>query len=142
MENHFHAIQIILEISHHITLVTEVDHLNKEIDEISHKTDIVDQLVEITLHDRTQTQHNLFLDPVPNQTQGIDTIPTTDHESHHTTEIKTIQTIETEVTQIIEIRIIQTIDHEKIHTKDQAIRNQMTTTKLITKKITKPKLNL
>ena len=79
-ENHFQAIQIILEISQHITLVIEVDHLNKEIHEISHKTDIADRIVEITIDGQIQIQHNLF-NQVPNQTQGIDTIPITDHET-------------------------------------------------------------
>ena len=69
----------------------------------------------------------MFLQPVPNQTQGIDTIPTTDHEIHHTIEIETFQTIEIEVTQIIEIKIIQTTDHEIIHIIDQTIRDQMIT---------------
>ena len=67
--------------------------------------------------------------PVPNQTQGIGTIPTTDHEIHHTTEIETIQTIGIEVTQTIEIRIIQKTDHGIIHTIDQTIRDQMITIK-------------
>ena len=98
----------------------EVDRPNKEIHEISHKTDIVDRLVkiiniEITIHDRIQTQQKLFLHPVPKQTQGIDTIPTINHEIHHTTEIKTIQTIGIEVTQSIEIRTIQTTDQGIIH---------------------------
>ena len=62
--------------------------------------------MEITIHDRIQTQQNLFLHPVPNQTQGIDTIPKIDHEIHHITEIKNIQTIGIEVIQIIEIRSI------------------------------------
>ena len=63
---------------------------------------------------------------VPNQTQVIDIIPMTDHETH-TTEIKTIQTIEIEVTQILEIKIIQTIVHEIIHTIDQTTSDQMIT---------------
>ena len=83
--------------------------------------------MEITIHDRLQTQQNLFLHPVPNQTQGIGTIPTIDHEIHHTTEIETIQTIEKEVTQIIEIRIIQTTDQGIIHIIDQTIKDQMIT---------------
>ena len=65
LENHFQAIKTILEINHHITLVIEVDHPNKEIHEIFHKIDIVDQIVETTTQDQTQTQHNLFQHPVP-----------------------------------------------------------------------------
>ena len=91
--------------------------------------DIIDRIVESTILDQIQTQHNLF-DHVPNQTQGIDTIPMTDHEIHPTSEIRTVQKIEIEVTQIIEIRITQTIDHKKTHTIDQTIRDQMTTIKI------------
>ena len=122
----------IQEINHHITPVIEVDRPNKENHEISHKIDIVDRIVkitriEITIHDRIPTQQNLFLHPVPIQTQGIDTIPTIDHETHHTTEIETIQTIGIEVTPIIEIRIIQTTDQEITHIIDQIIKGQMRT---------------
>ena len=63
----------------------------------------------------------MFLHPVPIQTQGIDTIPIIDHETHHTTEIKTIQTIGTEVILTIEIKTIQTTDQEIIHIIDQMI---------------------
>ena len=70
-------------------------------------------------------QHNLFLDPVPNQTQGIDTIPIINHETHHTTEIETIHIIEIEVIRTTEIRITQTIDQEIIHITDQTITDQM-----------------
>ena len=69
-------------------------------------------------------QHNLFLDPVTNQTQGIDTIPIINHETHHTTEIETIQIIEIEIIQTIEIRITRTIEQEIIHTIDQTITDQ------------------
>ena len=65
--------------------------------------------------------------PVPNKTQGKDTIPTTYHEIHHTIEIETIQTIGIEVTQTIEI--IQTTDQGIIHMIDQFIRDQMITIK-------------
>ena len=131
-ENHFQTTQIIQEINHHITLVIEVDRPNKEIHEISHKIDIVDRIakitkIEITIHDRIQTQQNLFLHPVPIQTQGIDTIPIIDHETHHTTEIETIQTIEIEVILTIEIRTIQTTDQGIIHLIDQIIKDQMIT---------------
>ena len=66
----------------------------------------------------------MFPDPVPNQTQGIDTIPIINHETHHTTEIETFHIIEIEVIQTIEIRITQTIDQEIIHIIDQIITDQ------------------
>ena len=66
----------------------------------------------------------MFLDPVPNQTQGIDTIPIIIHETHHTTEIETIHIIEIEVIQTIEIRITRTIDQEIIQIIDQTITGQ------------------
>ena len=69
--------------------------------------------------------HNLFLDQVPNQTQGIDTIPIINHKTHHTTEIETIHIIEIEVIRTIEIRITRTIDQERIHLIDQTITDQM-----------------
>ena len=96
-ENHFQATQITQEINHHISQVIEVDRPNEEIHGISHKIDITDRIAEITkitIHDQTQTQQNLFLHPVPIQTQGIDTIPIIDLETHHTTETETIHTIE------------------------------------------------
>ena len=128
-ENHFQATQITQEINHHITQVIEVDRPNKEIHEISHKIDIADRKTKITIHDRIQSQQKLFLHPVAIQTQGIDTIPIIDHETHHTTEIETIHTIEIEVILIIEIRIIQTIDQRIIHIIDQIITDQMITIK-------------
>ena len=67
----------------------------------------------------------MFLHPDPNRTQGIDTIPTIDHEIHHTIEIETILTIGIEVIQTIEIRTIQTTDRETIHTIDQTIKDPM-----------------
>ena len=70
-------------------------------------------------------QHNLFLDPVPNQIQEINTIPIINHETHHTTEIETIHIIEIEVIQTIEIRISRTIDQELIHIIYQTITDQM-----------------
>ena len=127
-ENHSQATQITQEINHHITQVIEVDHLNEEIHGISHKKDITERIAKITkitIHDRIQTQQSLFLDPVPNQTQGIDTIPIIDHETHHIIEIETIHIIEIEVIQTIEIRIIQTIDQGLSHLIDQNITDQM-----------------
>ena len=70
-------------------------------------------------------QHNLFLDPVPNQIQGKNTIPIINHETHHTTEIETIHTIEIEVFRTIEIKITRTIDQEITHIIDQTITDQM-----------------
>ena len=72
-ENHFQVTQITQEINHHITQVIELDRPNEKIHEISHKIDIADRITKITIHDRIQTQQNLFLHPVPIQTQGIDT---------------------------------------------------------------------
>ena len=72
---------------------------------------------------------NLFLNPVPNQTRGINTIPIINHETHHTTEIETIHTIEIEVFQTTKIRITQTIDQEITHTIDRIITNQTITIK-------------
>ena len=83
-ENHFQATQITQEINHHITPVIEVDRPNEKIHETSHKINIADRIAKITkitIHDRIQTQQNLFLHPVPIQTQGIDTIPIIDQET-------------------------------------------------------------
>ena len=63
-------------------------------------------------------QHNLFLDPIPNQTQEIKIIPIINHETHHITEIETIQIIETEVIRTIEIKITRTINQEITHITD------------------------
>ena len=126
-ENHFRATQITQGINHHITQVIEVDHPNEEIHEISHKIDITDRIAKIakvTIHDRIPIQQILFLDPFPNQTRGIDTIPIINHETHHTTEIETIHIIEIEVIQTIEIRIIKTTDHGIVHIIDQTITDQ------------------
>ena len=70
-------------------------------------------------------QHNLFLDPVPNQTQEINTIPITNHETHHTTEKETIHIIEREVIRTIEIIITRTIDQEITRIIDQTFTDQM-----------------
>ena len=82
------------------------------------------KITKITIHDRIPVQQNLFLDPVPNQIQGIDTILIINHETHHTTEIETIHIIEIEVIQTIEIRITRTIDQGIIHITDQTITDQ------------------
>ena len=109
------------EINHHITQTIEVGHPNEEIHETSHKIDITDRIAKITkitIHDRIQTQQNLFLDPVPIQTQGIDTFLIIEHETHHITEKETIHTIQIEVILITEIRNIQTIDQGIFHIID------------------------
>ena len=127
-ENHFQATQITQEINHHITQVIEVVHPNEEIHEISHKIDITDRIAKvtkITIHYRIPIQQNLFLNPVPNQTQGINTIPLINHETHHTTEIETIHIIEIEVIQTIEIRITQIKYQGIIHIINQIITDQI-----------------
>ena len=118
LENHSQIAQTIQEINHPITLTTDVDHQIKEIHEIPHKIDIVDHTVKITIieifiHDQTQTDTITRLKPVPIHTLGIDTIQMIDQETHHTIDIEIIPTIEREVIQIIAINNI-TIDHEII----------------------------
>ena len=123
-ENHFRTKLITQGINHHITQVIEEDRLNEEIHRILHKIIIIDQIVEITTPDQIQIQHNLFLDLIPNQ--GINTIQTINHETHHIIEIETIQIIEIEVIRTIEIRITRTIDQEITHITDQTITDQTT----------------
>ena len=125
-ENHFRITPITQGINHYITQVIEEDHQNKEIHRILHKIIIIDQIVEITIRDQIQMQHNLFLDQIPNQTQEINTIPIINHKTHHITEIETIHIIEIEVIRTIEIRITRTIDQEITHITDQTITDQMT----------------
>ena len=134
LENHFLTSRINRETNHYITQVTEVDLKNKEIHEVSYKIDIVDQIVdiikiELTIHDRIQTEQILHLHPVPIQTLGIDTIPTIDHETHHTIEIEIIPTIGKEIIQLIEINNIKTTDQEIFHTTDQIIKDLVIVTK-------------
>ena len=117
-ENHFRTTPITQRINHHITQVIEEDHQNEEIHRILHKIIIIDQIVKITIRDQIQMQHNLFLDPIPNQTQEMNTIPIINHETHHITEIETIH--------ITEIEVIRTIDQEITHITDQTITDQMT----------------
>ena len=131
LENHFQINKTILEISHHTTLIIEVDHLNREILEIFHKIDIVDQIVETTTHDQTQTRCNNN-HQITNQIE-TEAIQTINHETRLIIEIDTIQIIEIEITRTIEIEaipttviIIQTIDHETTHTTDQTITDQIT----------------
>ena len=79
----------------------------------------------------------MFLDPAPIQTTGTDTIPTIDHEIHHTIEIEIIPTIGIEVTQIIEVKIIKITDQEIIHINDQIINDLVIITKIDQEKIHK-----
>ena len=125
-ENHFRTILITQGINHHSTQVIEENHQNEEIQRILHKIIIIDQIVEITTPYQIQVQHNLFLDPIPNQTQEINTIQTINHETHHIIEVETIQIIEIEVIRTTEIRITQTIDQEISHITDQTITDQTT----------------
>ena len=118
-ENHSRTIQIIQELNHHITKVIEEDRQNEEIHKTRHKITTIDQIVEITTPDLIQTQHNLFLDLIPNQ--EINTIQTISHETHHIIEIETIPIIEIEAIQTTEISIIQTIDQEITHITDQTV---------------------
>ena len=83
-ENHFRTTPITQGIKHHITQVIEEDHQNEETHKILHKIIIIDQIVEITIRDQIPMQPNLFLGPIPNQTQEINTIPIINHETHHT----------------------------------------------------------
>ena len=121
-ENHFRTIPITRELNHHITQVIEEDHQNEEIHKIRHKIITIDQMVEITTPDQIRIQHNLFLDLIPNQ--GIITIQTINHETHHTIEIETTPIIEIEVIQTIETRITRTIDQGITHIIDQTITDQ------------------
>ena len=117
-ENHFRTTLITQGINHHITQVIEENHQNEEIHRILHKIIIIDQIVEIITRDQIQIQHNLFLDPIPNQTQEINTTQTINHETHHKTEKETIQ--------IVEIKITRTINQEITHITDQTITDQTT----------------
>ena len=127
-ENHFRTTSTTQGINHHITQVIEEDHQNEdgEIHKILHKSIIIDQIVEITVRDQILMQHNLFLDPVPNQTQEINTTSKINHETHHTTEIETIHIIEIEVIRTIEIKTTRTIDQEITRIINQTITDQMT----------------
>ena len=78
-------------------------------------------------YSRSNSNTTDIISAVPIQTQEIDTIPTIDHEIHHTTERKIIQTIGIEVIRTIEIRTIRTTDQGITHIIDQIIKNQMIT---------------
>ena len=96
-ENHFRTTPVTQGINHHITQVIEEDHQNEEIHRTLHKIIINDQIVEITIRDQIQIQHNLFPDPIPNQTQEKNTIQIINDETHHISEVETIHIIEIEV---------------------------------------------
>ena len=121
-ENHFRTIPITRELNHHITQVIEEDHQNEEIHKICHKIITIDQIVEISTPVQIRIQHNLFLDLIPNQ--GINTIQTISHETHHIIEIETTPIIEIEVIQTTEIRSTRTIDQGITHITDQTITDQ------------------
>ena len=118
-ENHSRTIKIIQELNHHITQVIEEDRQNEDIHKIRHKITTIDQIVKINTPDLIQTQHNLFLDLIPNQ--EINTIQTISHETHHIIEIENIPIIEIEAIQTTEISITQTIDQEITHNTDQTV---------------------
>ena len=132
LESHSQIAQIIQEINYLIPLTTELDHQIKEIHEIPHKIDIVDHtvqihIIEIIIHDQTQTDRIIRLIPVLIHILGLDTIQMIDQETHHTTiHTEIISTIGTEVIQIIEINNI-TIDHEIIQTIDQITKDLIIT---------------
>ena len=123
-ENRFRTTPVTQETNHHITQVIEEDHQNEEIHQIRHKIITIDQIVEITTQDQIPMQHNLLLDPVPNQTQGINTIPIINHETHHIIEIGTTPTIEIKVIQTTETRITRKIDQGITHITDQNITDK------------------
>ena len=129
-ENHFRTTPITQGINHHITQIIEEDHKNEEIHRILHKIFIIYQIVEITIRDQIPMQHNLFLDPVPNQTREINTIQIINHETPHTTEIETIHITGIEIIRTIEIRITRTIDQGITHIIDQIITDQITIIKI------------
>ena len=126
MGNHFQVTQIIRETNHFITLVIEADHQSKKIHENSHKIDIVDQIVKTIIIETT----------IHDQTPGIDTIQTIDHETHLTIEIGINPTVGIEAIQIIEISAITTTDQEINQTTDQNIKDPTTMTIKIDHEIT------
>ena len=94
---------------------------------IPHKIDIVDHTVEITIieiiiHDQTQTDRIIRLIPVPTHILEVDTTQMIDQETHHTIDIEIIPTIGTEVIQIIEISNL-IINQEIIQTADQITKD-------------------
>ena len=60
-ENHFRTIPITRELNHHITQVIEEDHQNEEIHKIHHKIITIDQIVEITTPDRSNSNTTQFV---------------------------------------------------------------------------------
>ena len=112
-------------------LTTQVDHQIKEIHEIPHKIDIVDHtaeipIIEIIIHDHTQSDKIIRLIPVPIHILGIDTIQMIDQETHHTIDTEIVPTKGTEVIQVIAINNI-TIDHEIIQTIDRITKDLIIT---------------
>ena len=122
-ENHFRTIPTTREINHHITQVIEEDHQNEEIHKICHKNHY-NRPNSRNNYSRSNSNTTQFviLDLIPNQ--GIDTIQTISHETHHIIGIETTPIIEIEVIQTIEIRITRTIDQGITHITDQTITDQ------------------
>ena len=73
-------------------------------------------------YSRSNSNTTQFLDLIPNQ--GINTIQTISHETHHIIEIGTTPIIEIEVIQTTETRITRTIDQGITHITDQTITDQ------------------
>ena len=126
MGNHFQVTQIIRETNHLITLVIEANHQSKKIHENSHKIDIVYQIVKTIIIGTT----------IHDQTLGIDTIQTIDHETHLTIEIGINPPIGIEAIHIIEISAIKTTDQAINQTTDQNIEEPTTMTIKIDHEIT------
>ena len=85
--------------------------------------DIVDHtaempIIEMIIHDQTQTDRIIRLVSVPIHILGIDTVQMIAQETHHTIDTEIVPTIETEAIQIIAINNI-TINHEIVQTIDQ-----------------------
>ena len=83
-------------------------------------------IIETTIHDPTQTDHNIRLILILTQTLGLDTIQTIDQEIHLSVDTGNIPTTVIEATQIVEISDIKTIDREIIQTEDQNIKDLTT----------------
>ena len=83
-------------------------------------------IIEINVHNQTETDRIIRLIPVPILILGIDTIQMIDQETHHTIDTEFIPTIGPEVVQIITINNI-TINHEIIQTIDQITKDLILT---------------
>ena len=88
-------------------------------------------------YSRSNSQNNQYRNNFHDQTLGIDTIQTIDHETHLTIETGIIPTIGIEAIQIIEISVIKTTDQEIIQTTDQIIKDSTTITIEIDHEITR-----